>query len=47
MTPEQIKGRLKNIAKAQKVNPNTLMKLFFYERFLERLSKTPIRIILF
>ena len=43
MTPEQIKGRLKNIAKAQKVNPNTLMKLFFYERFLERLSKSPYK----
>lgn len=40
MTPEQIKGRLKNIAKEQNVNPNTLMKLFFYERFLERLSKS-------
>ena len=43
MTPEQIKGRLKNIAKAGNVNPNTLMKLFFYERFLERLSKSPYK----
>ena len=43
MTPEQIKGRLKNIAKEKNIDFNVLMKLFLYERLLERLSKSPYK----
>ena len=43
MTPEQIKGRLKNIAKEKNIDFNVLMKLFLYERLLDRLSKSPYK----
>ena len=44
MTPEQIKGRLKNITKEKNIDFNALMKLFLYERLLDRLSKSPYNV---
>lgn len=40
---EQIKGRIKNLAKARNANARTLLRLYMMERFLERLSKSPYR----
>lgn len=39
-TPEQIKGRIQNTAKINNADPQTLMRLFMMERFLERLANS-------
>ncbi|WP_289183471.1 nucleotidyl transferase AbiEii/AbiGii toxin family protein [uncultured Dubosiella sp.] len=38
LTPAQIKGRIKNIAKINAADPITLLRIYMMERFLERLS---------
>ena len=38
MTPEQVKGRIKNVAKETKADARTLMRFYMMERFLERVS---------
>ena len=38
MTPEQVKGRIKNVAKETKADARTLMRIYMMERFLERVS---------
>lgn len=38
MNSMQLKGKLKNISKEKNVNFNTLLRLYMYDRFIERLS---------
>lgn len=40
MNSMQLKDRLKNISKEKNVDFNTLIRLYMYDRFLERLSKS-------
>lgn len=43
MNSMQLKDKLKNISKEKKVDFNTLLRLFMYDRFLTRLSKSKYR----
>ena len=38
MNSMQLKDKLKNVSKEKNVNFNTLLRLFMYDRFIERLS---------
>ena len=38
LTPEQIKGRIKNIAEKKDLRPQEVLQMFLFERVLERLS---------
>ena len=38
LTPAQIKGRIKNIAKQNGSDPITLLRIYMMERFLERIT---------
>lgn len=38
MTPEQIKGRIRNVAKENKTDARTLMRMYMMECFLERIA---------
>lgn len=38
LTPEQVKGRIKNVAKQNKADARTLMRIYMMERFLERVA---------
>lgn len=43
MNSMQLKDRLRNISKKKNVDFNTLLRLYMYDRFLERLSKSKYR----
>jgi predicted nucleotidyltransferase component of viral defense system len=43
LTPEQIKGRIKNIAKQSHADARTLMRIYMMERFLERVAVSEYR----
>lgn len=43
LTPEQVKGRIKNVAKENKADARTLMRIYMMERFLERVSNSKYR----
>lgn len=43
LTPEQVKGRIKNIAKQNDADARTLMRIYMMERFLERLAESEYR----
>ena len=38
LTPAQLKGRIKSLAKKHNADARTLMRLYMMERFLERIS---------
>ena len=40
LTPEQVKGRIKNAAKENKADARTLMRIYMMERFLERVANS-------
>ena len=40
LTQEQIKGRLKNIAKENNADARILIRLYMMERFLERIANS-------
>lgn len=40
LTPEQVKGRIKNAAKENKADARTLMRIYMMERFLERVASS-------
>lgn len=40
LTPAQIKGRIKNVARQNNADPRILMRIYMMERFLERVSKS-------
>ena len=40
LTPEQVKGRIKNVAKENKTDARTLMRIYMMERFLERVASS-------
>lgn len=42
-TPEQIKGRIKSVAKQNNADARTLMRIYMIERFLERLTQSEYR----
>ena len=42
-TPEQIKGRIKSVAKQNNADERTLMRIYMMERFLERLAQSEYR----
>ena len=42
-TPEQIKGRIKSVAKQNNADARTLMRIYMMERFLERLAQSEDR----
>ena len=42
-TPEQIKGRIKSVAKQNNADARTLMRIYVMERFLERLTQSEYR----
>ena len=37
---ESLKGRIRNIANSKNLRPQEVLQMFFFERFLERLSKS-------
>jgi predicted nucleotidyltransferase component of viral defense system len=43
LTPEQVKGRIKNVARQNDTDARTLMRIYMMERFLERLSESGYR----
>ncbi len=43
MNSMQLKDKLRNISKEKKVDFNTLLRLYMYDRFVERLSKSKYR----
>jgi predicted nucleotidyltransferase component of viral defense system len=43
LTPEQVKGRIKNVARQNNADARTLMRIYMMERFLERLSESKYR----
>lgn len=43
LTPEQVKGRVKNAARQNRADARTLMRLYMMERFLERLANSEYR----
>ncbi len=40
LTPEQVKGRINNIAKKNKADARTLMRIYMMERFLDRIANS-------
>lgn len=42
-TPEQIKGRIKSVAKQNNADARTLIRIYMMERFLERLAQSEYR----
>lgn len=40
LTPEQVKGRIKNIAKVRHADARTLMRIYMMEHFLERIANS-------
>ena len=40
LSPEQVKGRIKNLAKNTSADPRTLMTSYMMERFLERVASS-------
>ena len=40
MNSMQLKDKLRNISKEKKVDFNTLLRLYMYDRFIERLAKS-------
>lgn len=40
LTPEQVKGRIKNVAKENNADARTLMRIYMMERFLERIASS-------
>lgn len=40
LTPEQVKGRIKNIARQNHADARTLMRVYMMERFLERVANS-------
>ena len=46
-TPEQIKGRIKSVAKQNNADARTLMRIYMMERFLERLAQSEYRSLLY
>ena len=43
LTPEQVKGRIKRIARSSRADARTLMRIFMMERFLERMTVSKYR----
>ena len=37
---ESLKGRVRNIANSKNLRPQEILQMFFFERFLDRLSKS-------
>ena len=37
---EGLKGKIRNIANSKNLSPQEVLQMFFFERFLERLSKS-------
>ena len=40
LTPEQIKGRIKNVAKQNNADARILLRIYMMERFLERVANS-------
>ena len=40
LTPEQVKGRIKNLAKVKNADARVLMRMYMMERFLERVANS-------
>ena len=47
MNSMQLKDKLKNISKEKNVDFNTLLRFYMYDRFIERLSVSKYKIILY
>lgn len=43
LTPEQVKGRIKNAAQDNHADPRVLMRFYMMERFLERVANSKYR----
>lgn len=43
---EGLKGKIRNIANSKNLRPQEVLQMFFFERFLERLSKSKYNLIL-
>lgn len=44
---QAVKDKLRNISNEKNINFNAVLKFYMYDRFIERLSKASIEIILF
>lgn len=42
---EGLKGKIRNIANSKNLRPQEVLQMFFFERFLERLSKSKYNLI--
>lgn len=40
LSPEQVKGQIKNIAKQNNTDPRVLMRVYIMERFLDHIAKS-------
>ncbi|MBO4668064.1 MAG: hypothetical protein J5666_08090 [Bacilli bacterium] len=47
MNSMELKDRIRNVSKERNVDFNTLLKLYMYDRFIERLSVSKYKKILF
>lgn len=42
-TPEQLKGQIRSFAAKRNLQPQEVLQMFLFERFLERLAKSPYK----
>ena len=40
LTPEQLKGKIRNVAKEKNLSSQEILQMYLFERVLERLSKS-------
>ena len=40
LTPEQLKGKIRNVAKEKHLSSQEILQMYLFERVLERLSKS-------
>ena len=40
LTPEQLKGKIRNVAKKKNLSSQEILQMYLFERVLERLSKS-------
>ena len=42
LTPEQLKGKIRNVAKEKNLSSQEILQMYLFERVLERLSKSKL-----
>ena len=44
LTPEQLKGKIRNVAKEKNLSSQEILQMYLFERVLERLSQSKYRL---